>query len=281
MTRCRLAVCLLAAAMFTAVEAQPPGRRADSPASSPIPATAMAQEYSPELIEAGRTVFSAQCGFCHGLDAGGGSQGPDLTRSELVAGDYMGDAMIPVIRGGRLDADIPMPGFSTLSESQLDSLVAFIHDQKTRAESVEGGRQSVRTEDVLSGDAGAGRRYFERNCADCHSADGDLAGIASRMQGLNLLQRMLNPGSRRGGSSVRATPRITVTTADNETYVGLLDYRDEFVVVLTDAEGRYRSFSTRNVQFQIDDPLARHMELLGQYTDDDMHDVLAYLHTLQ
>ena len=28
-------------------------------------------------------------------------------------------------------------------------------------------------------------------------------------------------------------------------------------------------------------PLARHLELLGQYTDEDMHDVVTYLHTLR
>ncbi|HMB72621.1 MAG TPA: c-type cytochrome [Gammaproteobacteria bacterium] len=269
-----------AVAAVNAALAQPPGRRADSPAAAAIPETTREQSYADELIDAGGTVFSSQCGFCHGLDSAGGSGGPDLTRSELVAGDFRGDAIGPVIRAGRLDAEVPMPAFPDLASDDLEAIVAFIHDQKAQAESLEGGRRAVTAEDVQSGDVAAGRRYFEVNCAECHSADGDLAGIAARMDGLDLMRRMLNPGSGRG-QSVRGTPRVDVTTDDGERHVGLLAYQDEFAIALTDADGRYRSFATRTVEFEIDDPLARHAELLEQYTDDDMHDVLTFLHTLR
>jgi cytochrome c oxidase cbb3-type subunit 3 len=173
-----------------------------------------------------------------------------------------------------------MPPFPTLGDADLNGIVAFIHDQKTRAESVEGGRQSVSAEDVQSGDIAAGRRYFESKCTECHDADGDLSGIASRMNGLNLMRRMLVPSGGRGNAS-GTTPRVMITTTDNQRYIGQLSYQDEFVIALTDADGRYRSFSTRSVEFDIEDPLARHIELLGEYTDKDMHDVLTYLHTLQ
>jgi cytochrome c oxidase cbb3-type subunit 3 len=262
-----------------AAQAQPPGRRADSPAAAPIPETVREQTYAPELIEAGSTLFSSQCGFCHGVDAAGGSGGPDLTRSELVAGDFRGDEIVPVVRAGRLDAEVPMPAFPALAEDDLDAIVAFIHDQKTLAESLEGGRRAVSAEDVQSGDVAAGRRFFVANCSECHSADGDLDGIAARINGLNLLRRMLNPGSGRG--SARTTPRVRVTTADGERYTGLLEYRDEFVLAVIDGDGRYRSFSTTTIEFEIEDPLARHIELLGEYTDQDMHDVVTYLHTLR
>ena len=33
----------------------------------------------------GASVFVQNCAFCHGRDAGGGEEGPDLTRSKLVA----------------------------------------------------------------------------------------------------------------------------------------------------------------------------------------------------
>jgi cytochrome c oxidase cbb3-type subunit 3 len=35
------------------------------------------------------------------------------------------------------------------------------------------------------------------------------------------------------------------------------------------------------VKFVVDNPLSAHVEQLGKYTDDDMHDVLAYLQTLK
>lgn len=260
--------------------AQPPGRRADSPAAAAIPETEREQTYAPELIATGRTLFAAQCGFCHGIDAAGGSGGPDLTRSELVAGDYRGDAIGPVVRAGRLEADVPMPPLPDIGDDDLEAIVAFIHEQKTLAETQEGGRRAVTADDVQSGDVAAGRRYFEENCTDCHSADGDLDGIASRMDGLNLMRSMLNPRSGRGASE-RSTPRVFVTTPDGATFAGLLAYQDEFTIALTDSDGRYRSFSTRNVEFSVDDPLAQHIVMLSEYTDDDMHDVLTYLHTLR
>lgn len=259
--------------------AQPPSRSAESPAASPVPETLREQSYDAGLVEAGRARFGAQCAFCHGLDAAGGSGGPDLTRSELVAGDFHGDRIIPVIRSGRPDAEVPMPAFTALAESDVEAIVAFVHDSKSRAESAEGGRRSVSVDDLLSGDARAGRRFFERNCAQCHSADGDLAGIASRIEGLRLLQRMLNPRSG-GPPSARATPRVSVTTQAGEIVEGLLEYEDEFTIALTAADGRHRSFATSEVDYEVSDPLQAHWDLLDRYTDESMHDVITYLHTL-
>jgi cytochrome c oxidase cbb3-type subunit III len=260
--------------------AQPPGRRAESPAAAPIPETLAEQSYPAPLVEAGRALFGAQCGFCHGLDTRGGSGGPDLTRSAIVAADLRGDRIAPVVRAGRPDAEVPMPAFAGLTDRDIDGIVAFIHDQKAEAESAEGGRRSVSVEDLLSGNATAGRRFFESNCTQCHSADGDLAGIASRMEGLRLLQRMLNPRSG-GPPSARSTPRVTVTTATGDVIVGLLDYEDEFTIALNDADGRYRSFETASVAYEVEDPLEAHWDLLDRYTDESMHDVITYLHTLR
>ena len=35
------------------------------------------------------------------------------------------------------------------------------------------------------------------------------------------------------------------------------------------------------VRFTVDNPLEAHIEQLGKYTDDDMHNVFAYLQTLR
>jgi len=279
MIRCRPAVALLAAMSAPVALAQPPGGRAASPAARPIPETLAPQSYAAELVEAGRATFATQCGFCHGRDATGGSGGSDLTRSELVAADVRGDRIGEVVRTGRVDAG--MPPFPALSGDELEGIVAYIHAQKTLAESAEGGRRAVDAADVQSGDVAAGRRYFEAECNGCHSADGDLAGIASRMQGLRLLQRMLYPGPGGFGRGGGAGPTATVTTADGETYAGTVEYQDEFTIALTDRAGRYRSFPTRAVDFEVSNPLDAHIELLGRYTDEDIHDVVTYLHTLR
>lgn len=275
----RRGVLVAAAALVCATElclAQPP-RSEESPAARPVPRSAAPQEYAPELVEAGRARFGANCGFCHGPEATGGSGGSDLTRSELVAADERGNRIGPVVRAGRGEAG--MPGFPALAETDLAAIIAFVHDQKTKAEAAVGGRRSVEVADVLTGDARAGRRYFEASCTRCHSARGDLAGIASRSEGLALLQRMLYPTGT-GGAPARR-PTAVVTTGDGEKITGQVAARDEFALAVIDADGRYRSWPTDRVTFEIDDPLEAHVAQLARYTDAAMHDVLAYLHTLR
>lgn len=252
----------------------------ESPAAEPIPATITPQTYAPDLIDTGRTRFAADCGFCHGRDAAGGTGGTDLTRSELVAEDVRGDRIAALVRAGRIDRG--MPSFSAIPDSDLESIVAFIHDQKTQAEAATGGRRSVEVADLQTGNARAGGRYFEANCTRCHSATGDLAGIASRLEGLTLMRRMLFPGSE-GPSSAEppAMPSVTVSTRDGGRVTGTLAYRDEFTIALTDTAGQYRSWPARQVDVEIDDPLEAHVEQLAIYTDDDIHDVLAFLQTLR
>jgi uncharacterized protein len=247
-----------------------------SPAALPPPATVTPQAYPPEQVRAGQPIFAAQCGFCHGRDAMGGETGPDLTRAPLVAADVRGDQIGPAVRNGRVDKG--MPAFN-LAEADLAAVVAFIHDQKTKAESLTGGRRAVDVADLQTGNAEAGKRYFNGACSRCHSPSGDLAGIANRLEGLPLLQRMLYPTAGTGSAPSRA--KVTVTKPSGETIAGTLAYRDEFTIALTDPSGAYRAFPAHQVKFTVDDPLQAHVEQLGKYTDDDMHNVLAYLQTLR
>jgi len=223
-------------------------------------------------------VFASQCGFCHGRDAMGGESGPDLTRSTVVAEDNRGDKIGLVVRNGRNDKG--MPPFN-LSDADLTAVTAFIHDAKSAADNQLGGRRTVDVADLQTGNVEAGRRYFSNVCAKCHSASGDLAGIATKFKGLALLQRMLYPAAGRGGGAAPKPPQVTVTLPSGQTVAGKLAYRDEFTITVTDADGWSRSWPANRVKFTVDDPLEAHFEQLGKYTDDDMHDVLAYLLTLK
>src|SRR5712671_2692338 len=239
-------------------------------ASQRPPQTVTPQTYTPEQIQAGQTRFSSQCGFCHGRDAAGGETGPDLTRSVLVSQDVRGDKILPVIRTGRTEKG--MPAFD-LSEADLNAIVAYVHDQKTNAESLGGGRRSVEVVDLQTGTADAGKQYFNGagGCAKCHSSTGDLAGIGNRFQGLALLERMLHPSST--GRPAPAAAKLTVTLSSGETISGSVVSRDEFSITLRDAAGMNRSWSTSDVKYKIDDPLSAHFDQLGKYTDVDMHNV--------
>jgi len=218
----------------------------------------------------GGAVFQQQCAFCHGRDAGGGEDGPDLTRSKLVAEDVKGDKIAVVIREGRPEKGMPRFSFP---DSEMAAVVAFIHDQKMKAEALVGGRRGVDPIDLQTGNLEAGKAYFAGNCASCHSPTGDLAGVATRFEGLKLEQRFLYPSG--------AKARVTVTLPTGEKVSGELAYRDEFTVGLRDAARHYRSWATSRVKFSVDAPAEAHAELLGKYSDDDIHNIMAFLQTLR
>lgn len=251
-----------------------------SPASKPPPKTATRQAYSAEQIKKGQARFASQCGFCHGRDAAGGESGPDLTRSAVVAADVRGDKLGPAIRQGRPDKG--MPAFS-LTGDELMAVVAFIHDAKATAETLGGGRRSVDVEDLQTGDAEAGQRYFNGagGCASCHAPTGTFATVGSRYKGLALLQRMLYPGSGSNAGPPPTRPTATITTRTGEKISGALAARDEFTISLVDADGWTRSWPADAVTIQVDNPLQSHIDQLAKYTDADMHNVLAYLQTLK
>jgi cytochrome c oxidase cbb3-type subunit III len=227
---------------------------------------------TPALVEQGQSRFVQDCAFCHGRDAGGGETGPDLTRSKLVADDVNGDKIGPVVRNGRPDKG--MPRF-TVSDPELAALAAFIHDRKKKAETRKGGRRGVDVADLQTGNVQAGVQYFNGagGCSSCHSPTGDLAGVAKRFQGLKLEQRLLYP---RG-----AKAKASVTLPSGQTVTGELAYQDEFTIAVLDSSGRYRSWPASAVKFTVDNPAEAHARLLAKYTDDDIHNLMAYLQTLR
>ena len=243
------------------------GRTASKPSSTVRPGS-----YPPDLVERGGALFQQNCSFCHGRDAGGGESGPDLTRSKLVTADVAGDKIGAVVRNGRPDRGMPRFDYS---DPQIASLMAFIHVQQNAALTKKGGRKGVDVSDLQTGNAEAGKQYFEGagGCGTCHSPTGDLAGIASRLQGLDLEKQMLYPKHPKA--------KVTVTLASGQTITGALAYLDEFTVGLTDPEGMYRSWRTGDVQYKVDSPVDAHVELFGKYTDADIHNLMAYLQTLR
>jgi len=271
-----LSASILAASGVIALSQE--GGQAPSPASPRRPATVTPQSFPAEQIRAGQARFATQCGSCHGNDAFGGDTGPDLTRSALVAEDVRGDKIGPVVRAGRVEKG--MPAFN-LNTNDLDAVVAFIQDQKAMAQTLGGGRRSVDVADLQTGNREAGQRYFNGagNCAKCHSPTGDLAGIATRFQGLQLLQRMLYPQS--VGRPSPAPGKVAVTLPSGEVINGTLVSRDEFSIVINDQAGARRTWKTNEAKFSVEDPMAGHFEQLGKYTDADMHNVFAYLQSLR
>lgn len=254
------------------------GATAQNPPGKPQPAEnqpqAETKSYPAELVRSGAALFRQDCSFCHGRDATGGESGPDLTRSNLVKSDVDGDKIGQVVRNGRPEKG--MPPFDR-TDQQIASLAAFIHTQLAIAARNPrgGGRKGVDPSDLQTGNVDAGKQYFEGKggCVSCHSATGDLAGIASRLRGLELEEQMLYPR--------HAKSKVTVTLPSGQAVSGTLSYLDEFTVALTDASGAYHSWRIRDVKYKVDAPVDAHVELFSKYTDADIHNLMAYLQTLR
>jgi cytochrome c oxidase cbb3-type subunit 3 len=223
-------------------------------------------------ISNGAGLFKENCAFCHGKDASGGETGPDLTRSKVVTGDKNAEAIGQVVRNGR--PGTAMPPFS-LPDSDIQALAAFIHLQQDKALSQTGTRMGVEEADLRTGNAAAGKQYFEGvgGCTKCHSAMGDLARVATRFTGLQLMEQMLYPR--------QAQEKVTVKTATGQTLEGTVEYRDEFTVGMRDAFGVYHSWPVSAITYYLDDPAEAHVTAMSKYSDEDMHDVLAYIQTLK
>jgi len=226
---------------------------------------------SPQAVERGQKAFVANCGFCHGATAKGGESGPDLVRSVLVLDDESGDKIGPVIRNGRPDRGMPAFG---LPADQVSDIAAFLRARTQAAIN----RREYQIPNLLTGDAKAGEVYFNGSgkCNSCHSATGDLAGVGKKYAPEQLETRFLYPRGQQPKAS-----QVTVTLRGGQTYSGELVNLDDFNVGLRDSDGYYHSFSRDGAKVDVRDPYAAHADLLRKYTDADMHNLLAYLVTLQ
>jgi cytochrome c oxidase cbb3-type subunit III len=235
----------------------------------------------PAALERGKGIYSVNCAFCHGSDARGGEGGPNLLRSTAVLNDSKGELIAPIVKNGRPAAGMPP---LNLNETQIADVAAYLHSFPV------GGRDVNRSgpPNPVVGNAAAGKALFASKCASCHSETGDMNGIATRISDPKALQQTwLMPGGGRGGRGAPAvkTPPVTVTvTLDNGAKVeGRLERIDDFLVTLRDSEGRIRSFplNGERPKVTIHDPLQPHLDALQHYTDQNIHDITAYLVTLK
>lgn len=241
--------------------------------------------------ERGKAVYTAECITCHGLNGRGGNEtlpaeqrGPDLVRSVLVLHDRYGNEIGPFLaknhplRSGRKG--------SSLTQEQIGDLSHFLH--QTVYYTLRSGPM-LKVQNILTGDPKAGAAYFngEGKCSTCHSPTGDLAGVGKKYDPPTLQTKFLFPrsvGFGRAGARTAAVKPVTVsvTLADGSVSEGVLDRLDDFNVSLRDAQGQYKSFKiTPHVKVVKNDPYAMHVTLLDQYTDKNIHDIVAYLESLK
>jgi cytochrome c oxidase cbb3-type subunit 3 len=246
----------------------------------------------PAVIARGQALFGISCKACHGSDLRGGDLGgPNLLRSQIVLGDQAGEAILPVVQKGKpaSQGGPPMPALP-LPLADIQAISEYIHSVVSKKQN-QGGPppEAEKPLNILVGDPRRGQQYFAAHCQTCHSAAGDLKGIATRVQNPASLQDSWVAGRRAGAAVTGATPaapiQVRVTLNTGATVQGTLKHLDDFAVSLITAQGEYLSYSRHGTQgaraLEVRDPLQQHRELLTQYTDQDMHDVTAYLATLK
>ncbi len=233
-----------------------------------------------EAAARGKTVYIAQCITCHGTKARGGERGADLVRSLVVLHDRYGSTIGPYLAKGH-----PAGNSTTLTQEQIVDLSHFLHQQV--GYTLRTGPYN-KVLDILVGDPREGKAFFNGpgKCSQCHSTTGDLAHIASKYEPPILQLKVVFPQTaafgRRSATNSRKPVTVTVTTPSGQSVTGVLDEIDDFNVSLHDDSGRYRSFHRGpGVKVEKHDPYAGHVALLDEYTDKDIHDVVAYLETFK
>lgn len=236
-------------------------------------------KYDSASVERGRQTFASTCGFCHGTNAKGGEKGPDLLRSVLVLHDEGGKDIGKVVLNGRPDKG--MPRFA-LSATQIADIANFLHNSIVVAED----RDNYKILNVVVGDPRAGAAYFEQHCASCHSPGGDLKGIAGKYDPATLQGKFISPDSK----WMEGTPphsvsafSVTVTLPSGQSFTGTPINFDDFNVSFRDQNGEYHSFDRNSggLKVELHNRLQAHMDLVRRYTDDDIHNLTAYLVTIK
>ena len=280
---------LFTLAIFCAFTLSAQGRGAGvSPGGRGVDVTAT-RNIDTAAVERGMGEFGNYCASCHGVDARGGSgkADVDLVRSVLVLDDLGGKQIGEFLKAGHPAKNktvFPFP------DAQITDIAAFLHNNI----SVASERGAYKYLDVLVGNAKAGEAYFNGagGCKACHSIEGDLKGIGAKYDPPTLQLNIVTGGGGggggrggrggRGGNSATAKT-VTVTDQSGKAVKGTLVNISDFIVTLREPSGAIRSFYRDGdvPKVVVVDPLQAHLDLMRRYTDDDMHNLTAYLATMK
>lgn len=241
----------------------------------------------PAMVAQGKTLYAVNCQACHGADLRGGDMGgPNLLRAQATLTDQHGENIVPIIQGGRMAQGMPKIGISIEESNAVAAYIRSVIGMIGSQGRPPGEQKAL---NIVVGDAERGKAYVAAHCATCHSVDGDLKGIASRFPEPRMLQaRWVAGGSSSAfdGASGNVTAEVTIAptqTTKAETIKGRVLYIDDFLISLGLEDGTVRSIRREGAapKVVLHDSLQAHRDMLPLYTDQEIHDVTAYLVTLK
>jgi len=240
-----------------------------------------------DVLARGKGLYATNCASCHAEDLRGTPNGTRLLRSQASLSDQHGELI-----GAEVAKHTPP---INLVEADSSAIAEYIHSvlATTGGQGSPPGRNPVGLQlNVLVGDAAAGAAYFDTACASCHSVTGDLKGIAGKYTEPRSLQNAWVAGTsadspfrggRGGGGS--GNP-VTVTMPDGRKFEGKLVRKDDYLVILTLADGTRKSIARDGdvPKVEVKDPSEAHKKMALTIDDPEnkhMHDITAYLATLK
>ena len=236
-----------------------------------LAAIVLALALAQEEAERGRKLFDNHCARCHGI-GGTGGEGPSLARRTLrhAADDA---ALASVIENGIEGTE--MPGTWLLSPKEIGEVVAYVRSL---------GKV---TGETVPGDAERGRTIFEGkgSCSLCHVVAGEggilgpeLTDVGAVRGAAHLRESLLSPPA----SLPPGYLPVRAVTASGEEITGVRVNEDSFTIQVRDETGRIHSLQKvelRELQKRIGESLMP--STVGQLSDEEVEDVVAYLASLR
>jgi putative heme-binding domain-containing protein len=237
---------------------------------------------NPKAIEEGASQFRADCALCHGMQANGGSRGPDLTRGIWNHGGSDAEIFRTINEGvpGTL-----MPA-SNLSEAEAWEIIAYLRTLAPKAP------------EAVPGDPKAGEKFFlgDGNCSLCHMVAGkggrlgpDLSRVGATRSPKYLAEKLRNPNGsvavglmEPGKEWPLEYGTVKVVTRQGETITGVVRNEDSYSIELMDTSENLRLYLKKDLLE------VKHLEktLMPVYDEDtldkqQLRDLVAYLYSLR
>jgi putative heme-binding domain-containing protein len=222
-------------------------------------------EGDPGAIRAGTALFGNQCSACHGPDAKGGLNAPDLTA--LWASGATDERVFRTIRNGVPQSAMPA---HDAPDNQLWFMVAYLKSLGGASTWQQG-----------SGDPARGRAVFDRDCASCHRIHGrggrlgpDLSNLAAT-RSQEAVVRAIRAPNEAVATNFRT---VTLTTSAGERIRGIKKGEDAFSIRILDSNERLQGLRKADLR-TVEHEQASLMQAFGpvELSEAALDDLLEYL----